>query len=399
MKEWVELLKNGKPCLHKEDLKNNDYSRLDWDDIFDKLDTKDGKEDDRIPSQCFIEWMDALNFQDSLCLESKHGVNRSKLIQIAYEADIDEDGYIDRYEFKRLVDRHSNQWGKIQSSKFLSYIRIVAYAEEYRWLPPPWFTFISVVLLIGIYIFNEYFKSSGTVIFDMLVYNPARRYEVWRYFTYILLHGSVLHLTLNLCLLLMVSLPLEMTHGTVRTQIVALAGAITSCLLFSVSNPKAFLVGSSGAVTSLVTAHLASIILNWREDTLILRQRFRNSQATSPIFGKPVRIARVLLVIVILCLDIYKFCQDNEDTKIAFTAHIGGAVSGLFVGIVVLQNRRVQHWEVWAKGMCIAVVLTFISILIILNIVWSDGFYFPEQDHGPIHKDQPYVPEITTVVP
>ena len=40
--------------------------------------------------------------------------------------------YFCRYEFKRLVDRHSNQWGKIQSSKFLSYIRIVAYAEEYR---------------------------------------------------------------------------------------------------------------------------------------------------------------------------------------------------------------------------------------------------------------------------
>ena len=32
--------------------------------------------------------------------------------------------------------------------------------------------------------------------------------------------------------------------------------------------------------------------------------------------------------------------------RIAFTAHIGGAVAGLFVGIVVLQNRRVQFWEV-----------------------------------------------------
>ena len=31
------------------------------------------------------------------------------------------------------------------------------------------------------------------------------RYEVWRWFTYILLHGSIPHLILNLCLLLMVS--------------------------------------------------------------------------------------------------------------------------------------------------------------------------------------------------
>ncbi len=51
----------------------------------------------KISNVCWIRPIPFLFcFQDSLCLESKHGVNRSKLIQIAYEADIDEDGYIDR---------------------------------------------------------------------------------------------------------------------------------------------------------------------------------------------------------------------------------------------------------------------------------------------------------------
>lgn len=390
MKEWIRLLSNGVHSNSKQEteINKNDYSRLDWDQIFDRLDVKDGKEDDRIPCNIFIQWMDTLNFQDSISLETKHGLDRAKLLQLAHQADLDNNGYIDRYEFKKLIKENTTKLEKIQNNQLLSYLRIVAYAEEYRWWPLPWFILTGTVFIICLYIFTEYFEDDfgEKIISNKLIFNPYRRYEIWRYFTYILLHQNSAHILLNLAMLFMVGLPLEMTHGTVRTQIVALSGAVTASLLFSVTNPRAYLKGCSGSVTSLVTAHLASIILNWREDTLILRQRFRNNEATTPVFGKPVRIARICLVVGILSVDIYNSCIELQ-TQTAYTAHLGGAVAGLCVGIIVLQNRKVLHWEWWMKCICIAAVIFYTILLIILNAVWSDGEYFPEQDYGPINKN------------
>jgi hypothetical protein len=38
------------------------------------------------------------------------------------------------------------------------------------------------------------------------------------------------------------------------------------------------LAGASGGVYALVSAHLASLILNWEEDSLILRRRIRSGR-------------------------------------------------------------------------------------------------------------------------
>ena len=78
---------------------------------------------------------------------------------------------------------------------------------------------------------------------------------------------------------------------------------------------------------ALASAHIAALLLNWKEDSLILRQRirylgllyiirlfqlnpseesgpqrkmFRNKKLAAPTFGKVVRLARVLVVAGIL---------------------------------------------------------------------------------------------------
>ena len=59
-----------------------------------------------------------------------------------------------------------------------------------------------------------------------------------------------------------------------------IVGVVTGSLFSSVitestngcSSP---LVGASGGVYALIAAHLASIILNWKDDMYILRRRFR----------------------------------------------------------------------------------------------------------------------------
>ena len=45
-----------------------------------------------------------------------------------------------------------------------------------------------------------------------LIYNPSRRYEVWRFFTYQFVHVNMEHIVFNTLMQLVVGLPLEMSQ-------------------------------------------------------------------------------------------------------------------------------------------------------------------------------------------
>ena len=53
----------------------------------------------------------------------------------------------------------------------------------------------------------------------------------------------------------------------------------------STLDPNVFLAGASGGVYALIAAHLATLILNWREDIVIMKKRFRSGKATSAKHG------------------------------------------------------------------------------------------------------------------
>ena len=47
-------------------------------------------------------------------------------------ADVDNNSFIDKNEFLSLIQKHGKELEKIQNNKFLKYMRIAAYADEYR---------------------------------------------------------------------------------------------------------------------------------------------------------------------------------------------------------------------------------------------------------------------------
>ena len=107
-------------------------SEDEWQDVFERLDPKDGVSDGRIDKEAFLEWMDTLDFQDTVMLEAKQGISRQKLRWLINTADVDKDNFIDREEFLRLVHSYSGELEKIQKNNLLKYMRIAAYSEEYR---------------------------------------------------------------------------------------------------------------------------------------------------------------------------------------------------------------------------------------------------------------------------
>ena len=76
-------------------------------------------------------------------------------------------------------------------------------------------------------------------------------------------------------LMLLVGLSLEMSHSWWRVASVYSLGVTAGSLVTAVFNPGTFLAGASGGVYALASAHIAAILLNWKEDSLILRQRLR----------------------------------------------------------------------------------------------------------------------------
>jgi rhomboid-related protein 1/2/3 len=96
----------------------------------------------------------------------------------------------------------------------------------------------------------------------------------------------------------------------------------------SIANPRIYLAGASGGVYALITAHIATIIMNWGEmDTACIQ----------------------LFVFVAFCgtdlgFSIYRHMTDPYD-RVGYMAHLCGAIAGLLVGIGVLRNLNVRPWE------------------------------------------------------
>lgn len=144
------------------------------------------------------------------------------------------------------------------------------YLAEYSCFPPPLFMILISCVEIGVFIYHTiplvqrygWIGITGPVPFDSkLIYDPYRRYEAWRFLTYMLVHAGFTHITFNVLMQLMLGIPLEMVHRGWRIMIVYLAGVIAGSLATSVSDPKVFLCGASGGVYALITCHLASVIL------------------------------------------------------------------------------------------------------------------------------------------
>lgn len=58
---------------------------------------------------------------------------------------------------------------------------------------------------------------------------------------------------------------LQIVHCWWRVALVYLSGVLAGSMGTSISNPNIYLAGASGGVYALITAHIATIIMNWHE--------------------------------------------------------------------------------------------------------------------------------------
>ncbi len=89
--------------------------------------------------------------------------------------------------------------------------------------------------------------------------------QAYRFFSYIFVHAGWGHLVFNLLIQLLIGIPLEMVHGSVRVGTLYLCGALAGSFASTVLDPTTNVVGASGADYALIGAHVANVIANFNE--------------------------------------------------------------------------------------------------------------------------------------
>lgn len=261
------------------------------------------------------------------------------------------------------------------------------YEEEYSCRPPAIAMIIISIIEIILFLYDVIKHKSLSVegpAATLFIYNPHKRYQAWRYLTYMFVHVGyvyiliniiyslhnfspqryitinsldkyiyfkriyisklssfifyrIFHLVVNLLVQIMLGIPLEMVHKWWRVLLIYIAGVVAGSLGTSVSDPTVYLAGASGGVYALITAHVATIIMNWSQMEFAVLQLLVFLVVTSVDVGQAVYNRYIL---------------DTND-QVGYVAHLAGAIAGLLVGINILRNLEVQTWEkiVWWASM------------------------------------------------
>ncbi|XP_067662674.1 rhomboid-related protein 2-like isoform X1 [Haliotis asinina] len=310
-------------------------------------------------------------------------ISKRRLNQLLDRADYNDDNMITYTEFVNLMTSDEGLT-KSERSAFRSVLgaaiaNIVPqsmrndFLANYNCRPPPLFIIImstAEIVIFGVYA-AELAKqgeavtaTSGVPMYSPLVYTPRRRYEAWRYLTYMFIHQGYLHILSNMIFQLLFGLPLEIVHKWWRVMVVYLCGVLAGSLAHSVTDHSVALVGASGGVYALLGAHLAAVATNWKE----MNYKCCEGNIVRVLLSAPVRLFIILaLVVPDTSLAIYRRVTAPENQKVGVSAHIGGFLTGLLLGIPVLKNIKKLPWETTLGWVTMAVFLLLVAFAVLFN--------------------------------
>ena len=134
-----------------------------------------------------------------------------------------------------LLKAYSEKLKIINKNKWMKYARCIVFTEEYKWWPPPFFIPTVTIIQFCIYIYHLfYYHYLGHPITwedpypyaSYLTYESHKRKEVWRFYTYSLVHAGIGHVLSNFSLQLLVGISLEVVYGWWRVSLVYILGVI-----------------------------------------------------------------------------------------------------------------------------------------------------------------------------
>ncbi|XP_043098517.1 rhomboid-related protein 3 isoform X3 [Puntigrus tetrazona] len=237
------------------------------------------------------------------------------------------------------------------------------YFDSYTYCPPPWLMLAITITEVVVFMYygfqlNRWVLQVSSPYFlkGPLPYHPQLRAQAWRYLSYIFMHAGIEHLGLNMAMQLLVGVPLEMVHGALRIGLVYVCGVLAGSLAVSVTDMTAPVVGSSGGVYALVSAHLANVVMNWSG----MKCQFKLFRMAMALVCMSVEFGRA--VWLRFYPPAFPPCPNPS-----FVAHLGGVAVGLTLGVVVLQNyeQRLQEQSLFW------IFFSVYTLFILCGIFWN----------------------------
>eukprot|EP00930_Biecheleria_cincta_P085503 TRINITY_DN74895_c0_g1_i1.p1 TRINITY_DN74895_c0_g1~~TRINITY_DN74895_c0_g1_i1.p1 ORF type:complete len:780 (+),score=92.45 TRINITY_DN74895_c0_g1_i1:67-2406(+) len=213
----------------------------------------------------------------------------------------------------------------------------------------PIYIILQLLVVLGFWLVNAIMKYPNDILYALaglesnfpglttvLVYRDcvSYRWDAWRWLTYQFTHNGVAHVGMNCFILVVAGLPLETFQGHWRTFLLFNAGVASGAMTSMVWNVRAELVGMSAGCYALLFVHFAELVMNWGQS------RFR--------------WPKVILLLAIVGLDVANIqltqmkATDElspELKAVSHSAHVGGAFTGLVLGIIFSRNLVVHQRE------------------------------------------------------
>ncbi|RWS30054.1 protein rhomboid-like protein [Leptotrombidium deliense] len=277
-------------------------------------------------------------------------------LAVTHREKLDSDCDLNKIRKLAIFQRSFDEMVKTVSNNYLHDNRDRKYyADHYKCFPPPVFIFTITFIELGFFVYYSLSKgelsTSGPVPVDSIfVYRPDKKNEFWRFLFYMVLHAGWIHLLFNLLVQVLVGLPLEMVHGSLRIAIVYMAGVLAGSLGTSIFDAEVYLVGASGGVYALLAAHLANVLLNYNQMEL--------------------GILRIIGVFVVASADVGyavydRYAKEHESEPVSYVAHLTGAVAGLTIGLLVLKNfeQKLHEQLLWWIALGVYAACTLFAVL------------------------------------
>jgi len=164
---------------------------------------------------------------------------------------------------------------------------------------------------------------------DLRFWGPRcedHRFHAWRWLTYQFTHASLAHVMTNAFDCLMLGIPLEGMHGHLRMLVMFNAGVAGGALCAMVADTHSSIIGCSGGIFSLIGIHFADLLMNWRE--------------------RKFRVPTLLLLIGLVLMIVFLGLQSPAG-RVSHSAHVGGGITGLLVGVAAGRNLKVRAHQTW----------------------------------------------------
>jgi membrane associated rhomboid family serine protease len=209
---------------------------------------------------------------------------------------------------------------------------------------PGWVSKALIAVNVVVYVLQQSVSGFTSRFYDIGALPPPPLHpqvgvaagEFYRLLTSAFLHGSVIHIALNMYVLYLFGPPVEAALGRVRFLALYLVSALGgSALSYAFANPAQPSLGASGAIFGLLSAFL---VLNRR-------------------LGRDTSSVMVLLAINFA----FGFIAPNIDWR----AHLGGLVSGALCALAIAYAPPSARRNVVQVG---GIALT--ALLVVAVVIW-----------------------------